>query len=115
MKNVLNCLLVLLVVIMCVACAKEVAIPLIPTQSEFVQVEEEYQIDTIITFDADTFEETIEIVKTKITSPSIQKDIPAFSDDVTYRIDTIVTFDADTYEETIEIVRTKIEREDKKN
>lgn len=115
MKNVLNCLVVLLVVIICTACAKETTIPLIPTQAEFVKIEEEYQIDTIITFDTETFEETIEIVKTKTTSPPAHKNILTTSDDVTYQIDTIITFHADTYEETIEIVRTKIEGKDKKN
>ncbi|MFK7978938.1 MAG: hypothetical protein AB8G86_03060 [Saprospiraceae bacterium] len=118
MKNILNCLVVLLFLIICTACTKEVAIPLIPTQSEFVNLEAEYQIDTIITFDAATFEETIEIVKTKIVARTPQPLNKTEAITLTaaeigiYQIDTIITFDADTYEETIQVVKMKIKKQD---
>ncbi len=116
MKNVLNALVILLLLIVCTACAKEVAMPLIPAQSKLVNLEEEYQIDTIITFDATTFEETIEVVKTKVLTRTpkalevIEKITLTEAEIGLYQIDTIITFDADTYEETIQLVKTRIKK-----
>jgi len=121
MKNVLNFLLVLSLLILFSNCAKEIATP---TQSKIVKVgiEDGYRLDTIITFDADTYEETIEIVKTKVVSTTQQKrktidqenKLKLATDEV-YRIDTVITFNPDTYEETIQIIKTKIEGKSKKN
>lgn len=64
-------------------------------------------VDTIITFDPVTFEETIQIVIAD------EKTVQKPSNDI-YQIDTIITFDADTYEETMVIVKTKIPANKKK-
>lgn len=65
MKNVFHSLFAVLVLILFSACAKEL---ITPTQSTVASEDlaKGYRIDTIITFDVETFEETIEIVKTKI-------------------------------------------------
>jgi len=95
MKNVSQLLFSLLILIFASSCIPEKIISLeespTPTSS----------VDTIITFDPVTFEETIQLVTTD------KKTIQKTSND-TYQIDTIITFNPDTYEETIEIIKTKI-------
>jgi len=81
------------------SCSKDTAIPLATLTN---------QIDTVITFDPITFEETIQIVESNKTT-SEQKIIETYQ----IQVDTIITFDADTYEETIEIVRTKVRSKNK--
>jgi hypothetical protein len=49
-------------------------------------------VDTITTFDYDTYEEQVEIVKREVDAVEV--------------IDTIITFNSDTYEETFEIVKS---------
>lgn len=60
-----------------------------PNDSESVELTSNYQVDTIITFDAETFEE-------KITNI------------ITYQVDTIITFDPNTNIEEIQLVKTII-------
>jgi len=95
MKNVLSAIFALLILIFASSCVAEKIMPLEETASLTNTV------DTIITFDPETFEETIHLV--------IAPDKPTqeFSD-YTYQIDTIITFDVDTYEETVKIVKTKV-------
>ncbi len=75
---------------------------------------EKYEIDTIITFDADTYEEQIEIVKTKLVArtpkkrETPQKVTLTEAEKGIYRLDTIITFNVDTYEEIIQVVKTKL-------
>ena len=102
MKNVLQSLSTLLILIFASSCVAEKITPLEETAS-FTQ-----KVDTIITFDPDTYEETIMlVVSDEVSTDKISNYV--------YRIDTIITFDADTYEETIEIVKTKIPVEKKNN
>ncbi len=68
-----------------------------------------YVIDTIVTFDPVTYEEKVEIVRTKRTNDDgadrqgqmTQKIVRSSSEEV----DTIIVFDPETYEERIEIVK----------
>ena len=57
-------------------------------------------VDTITTFDYDTYEEQVEIVKREVDAVEV--------------IDTIVTFNSDTYEEQIQVVKTLVPIEHKK-
>ena len=96
MKKVQNCGIIFLVVIFISSCVMEKAISLEPTK----------QIDTVITFDPVTFEETIQVVE---TDRAYSK--PKVVENYRIQVDTIVTFDSDTYEETIQIVKTKVKIE----
>ena len=68
---------------------------------DFAQLEEnnKFTIDTITTFNADTYEETVEIIKTeRIREQDILKRQIS-------RIDTIITFDTQTGKEDVRIVK----------
>ena len=80
------------------------------------------QVDTIITFDPDTFEETIRIVKGtqgKEKNFTLKKSIKEIATNVVdqqiigdgYLTDTIITFDPDTYNETVTLIRTPFYKE----
>ena len=102
MKNVCQALFALLILVFSSSCVAEKITPLEETAS-FTQ-----KVDTIITFDPDTYEETIMlVVSDEVTTDKVSNYV--------YRIDTIITFDADTYEETMEIVKTKVPVDKKKN
>jgi len=95
MKNLLSAIFALLILIFVSSCVAEKIMPIEETAS-LIET-----IDTIITFDPVTFEETIHLVN------SDEKTTQKFSDYI-YQVDTIITFDADTYEETVKIVKTKV-------
>ena len=102
MKNVLSALSALLILIFASSCVAEKIMPLEETAS-FTQ-----KVDTIITFDPDTYEETMMlVVSDEVTTDKVTKYV--------YRTDTIITFNPDTYEESIEIVKTKVPVDKKKN
>ncbi len=95
MKNVFQVFSTLLILIFASSCVPEKIMQLEETSTS------KSSVDTIVTFDPVTFEETIQLVISDETTT--QK----FSTDI-YQTDTIITFNPDTYEETIEIVKTKI-------
>ena len=65
------------------------------TDNEDAQVE----YDTIISFDPNTFAETVTIVER-----------PAKPEDVEIEYDTIITFNPETFEETVEIVEREVQK-----
>ena len=81
------------------------------------------QVDTIITFDPETYEETIRIIKRKqgeeeiLTIGKTFKDVPInVVDDqqiigADYLTDTIINFNPDTYEETMTLVKVPFFKE----
>lgn len=72
-----------------------------------------YRIDTIITFDPNTYEEKIKIVRVELDEESEIEPLENL-EDVT--IDTIITFDPKTNKEEIKIIKKKrIKQEGKKN
>ena len=81
-----------------------VADKIIPLQEEAVTLSQ--TVDTIITFDPVTFEETMHIVINDTpTSTPLTETI--------YQVDTIITFDPETYAENITIAKTpKVTYED---
>jgi len=84
MKNVGHSIITLLTIISFTACAPEIVTPI---QQEVASVE----IDTIITFDAETFEETIEIVKIRAISTIEKEEVTNLAEDESYQIDTIIS------------------------
>lgn len=96
MRNVLQALFALLLLIFASSCAAEK----ITTFEEETAILTQ-RVDTIITFDPVTFEETIHLVTSDEIAP---KKVSHY----VYQVDTIITFDADTYEETVKIVKTKV-------
>ncbi len=95
----------------------EAQINQIPDQAAMAE-----QVDTIITFDPDTYEETVRIVKrtqgkeeVSILKNSIKdvtikvSDQQVIGDD--YLTDTIITFDPETYKETVRTVKTPFYKE----
>ncbi len=103
MKNVLQALFALLILIFASSCAAE---KITTFEEETAMLTQ--KVDTIITFDPVTFEETIMlVVSDEVTNERVSNYV--------YRVDTIITFDADTYEETIEIVKTKVPADKKEN
>lgn len=93
MKNVSLLIFTFLLVNLFSSCAAE----------NIISFEAAKQVDTIITFDPVTFEETIQIVETDRKGLK-----PKVVENYRIQVDTIITFDADTYEETIQIVKTKV-------
>ena len=96
MKNVLQAIFALLVLVFASSCAAEK----ITTFEEETAILTQ-KVDTIITFDPETFEETIHLV----TSDEVA---PEKVSHYVYQVDTSITFNPDTYEETIQIVKTKV-------
>jgi len=102
MKNLSQLFCALLILVFASSCVAE-KITSFEDAASFTQ-----KVDTIITFDPDTYEETIMlVVSDEVTTDKVTKYV--------YRTDTIITFNADTYEESIEIVKTKVPVDKKKN